>query len=145
MQDENGNLLADPQYVSNSWKNFFNQVIKAHGVHDIRYIVIYTAEPLVPESRLVEVEIGIGKLKSYKSPGADQILAELLKIGGEILCSEIHRLIRCVWNKEELPQHWKESIIVPIHKKGDKSVIVIEESPSYQLPTKYYPTFFWPG
>jgi hypothetical protein len=25
-----------------------------------------------------------------------------------------------MWNKEELPQQWKESIIVPIYKKGDK-------------------------
>jgi hypothetical protein len=26
-----------------------------------------------------------------------------------------------VWNKEELPDQWKESIIVPVHKKGDKT------------------------
>jgi hypothetical protein len=26
-----------------------------------------------------------------------------------------------IWNKEELPHHWKESIIVPIHKKGDET------------------------
>jgi hypothetical protein len=26
-----------------------------------------------------------------------------------------------VWSKEELPQQWKESIIVPIYKKGDKN------------------------
>jgi hypothetical protein len=26
-----------------------------------------------------------------------------------------------VWNKEELPQQWKESIIVPIYKKGYKT------------------------
>ena len=25
-----------------------------------------------------------------------------------------------IWNKEELPQEWKESIFVPIHKKGDR-------------------------
>jgi hypothetical protein len=36
-------------------------------------------------------------------------------------CSEIHRLICSIWNKEELPQQWKESIIVPIYKKGDKT------------------------
>jgi hypothetical protein len=35
----------------------------------------------MPEPSLVEVEIGIGKLKSYKSLGTDQILVELIKAG----------------------------------------------------------------
>jgi hypothetical protein len=43
------------------------------------------AEPLVPEPSLVKVEIDIGKLKSYKSPGADQSPAKLIKAGGETL------------------------------------------------------------
>jgi hypothetical protein len=103
------------------WKNFFNQVLNVHGVHDVRQTDIRTAEPLVPEPSLVEVEIAIGKLKSYKFPGTDQTLAELTKARGEILYSEIHRLICSIWNKEELPQQWKESIIVSIYKKGDKS------------------------
>jgi hypothetical protein len=33
----------------------------------------------------------------------------------------IHKLINSVWNKEELPDQWKESIIVRVHKKGDKT------------------------
>jgi hypothetical protein len=33
----------------------------------------------------------------------------------------MHKLICSIWNKEELPQQWKESAIVPIHKKGDKT------------------------
>jgi hypothetical protein len=82
---------------------------------------IHTAEPLVPEPSLVEVEIAIGKLKSYKSPGTDQIPSELIKAGGETLCSEIHTFICSIWNKEKLPQQWKESIIVPIHKNNDKT------------------------
>jgi hypothetical protein len=57
----------------------------------------------VPEPSLVEVEIAIGKLKSYKSPGTDQIPAELIKAGGETY-SKIHKLICPIWNKEELPQ-----------------------------------------
>jgi hypothetical protein len=32
---------------------------------------------------------------------------------------EIHKLIHSVWNKEELPDQWKKSIIVPVQKKGD--------------------------
>jgi hypothetical protein len=43
------------------------------------------------------------------------------KVGGEILLSAIHKLINSVWNKEDLPGQWKESIIVPIHKKGHKT------------------------
>jgi hypothetical protein len=30
-------------------------------------------------------------------------------------------LINSVWNKEKLPDQWKESIIVPVHKNGDKT------------------------
>jgi hypothetical protein len=96
-------------------------VLNVHGVHDVGQMDIHTAEPLVPEPSLVKVEISIGKLKSYISLGTDQILAELIKAGGEILCSEIHRLISSLWNKEELQQQWKESVILPIYKKGDKT------------------------
>jgi hypothetical protein len=60
-------------------------------------------------------------LKSYKPPCTDQTLAKLIKAGGEILCSEIHKLICSVSNEEELPQQWKESIIIPIPKKGEKT------------------------
>jgi hypothetical protein len=67
------------------------------------------------------VGISIEKLKSYKSPVTGQIPAELIKKGSEILCSEILKFIRSIWNKEELLQEWKESIITPIHKKGDKT------------------------
>jgi hypothetical protein len=37
------------------------------------------------------------------------------------LVSVIHKLITSIWNKEEMPDQWKESIIVPIHKMDDKS------------------------
>jgi hypothetical protein len=61
------------------------------------------------------------KLKSYKSPGVDQIPVELIQSGGNTLRPEMHKLINCIWNKEELLEQWKESIIVPIYKKGDKT------------------------
>jgi hypothetical protein len=121
IKNENGNLLVDPHSVLNRWKNFFNQMLNVHWFHDVRQKDVHTAELLVPEPSLVEVEIAIGKLKSYKSPGTDQIPAELIKAGGETLCSEIHKVICSIWNKEELPQQWKVFIIVPIHKNGDKT------------------------
>ena len=56
-----------------------------------------------------------------KSPGIDQIAAELIKAGGRTICLEIHKLITSIWKKEKLPEEWKESIIIPIHKKVDKT------------------------
>jgi hypothetical protein len=92
---------------------------------------VRAAEPLVPEPSLVELEIAVGKLKIYKSPGTDQMSDKLVKTGGETLYSEIHRCICSIWNEEELPQQWKESITVPIHKMVIRlTVMIIEESPS---------------
>ena len=65
--------------------------------------------------------MAIEKLKSHKSPGINQIPAELIKTGGRTFHHEIHKLIVSVWKKEELPEEWKELITVPIYKKGDKT------------------------
>jgi hypothetical protein len=122
VKDENGDLLVDSHNILNRWKNCFSQqLLNVHNVSDVRQIEVHTAELLVPGLSRLEVEIAIAKLKRYKSPGSDQIPAELIQAGGEILLSEIHRLINSVWNKEELPDQWKESIVVPIHKTGDKT------------------------
>jgi prolipoprotein diacylglyceryltransferase len=145
IKDENGNLLADPQSVLNRWKNFFNQVINVHGVHDVRQMDIHTAEQSVPEPSLVEVEIVIGKLKSYKSPGTDNIPAELIKAGGETLCFEICKLV-IYGIMRNCHSSGRNLLLYQFIKRVIRlTVIIIEEPLSYQLPTKFYPTFFWPG
>jgi hypothetical protein len=52
------------------------------------------------------VEIAIATLKKYKSPGSDQIPAEVIQAGGEILLAT-HKFINYMLNKEELPDQWK--------------------------------------
>jgi hypothetical protein len=95
--------------------------LNVHGVNDVRPTEIHTPEPLVPEVSAPEFERAIENLKRHKSPGVDQFPAELIKAGGRTIRSEIHKLINSTWNKEELPEQWEESIIVPIYKKGDKT------------------------
>jgi hypothetical protein len=68
-----------------------------------------------------EVQMAIENLETHKSPGIDQIPAELIKVGGRTIRSEIHKLINSIWNKEELHEQWKESIIVLIYKMGDNT------------------------
>jgi hypothetical protein len=85
----------------NRWKNYFSQLLNVHNVSDVRRIEVHTAEPLVPGPSRHEVETAIAKLKKCKSPGSDQIPAELIQAGGKILLSAIHKLINSFWNKED--------------------------------------------
>jgi hypothetical protein len=79
------------------------------------------AEPLVPEPSAFKNEMAIEKLRRHKSLGTDELPAELIKGGGRIIRSEIHKLISSILNREELPEEWKESVSVPIYKKGSET------------------------
>jgi hypothetical protein len=72
--------------------------LNVQGPGGIRQTEIHTAEPFVPEPSATEVEVAMRKLKRYKAPGSDQIPAELIQVGRETLCSEIHKLIMLIWN-----------------------------------------------
>ena len=45
----------------------------------------------MPELSASGFEMAIEKLKRHKSPGIDQIPAELIKVGGKTIYSEIHK------------------------------------------------------
>jgi hypothetical protein len=75
------------------YNNCFSQLLNVHRVSDVRQIEIRTAELVVPDSSPFEVEIATAKLKRYKSPGIDEIPAELIQAEGETLWSDIHKLV----------------------------------------------------
>jgi hypothetical protein len=141
VKDENEDLLADSHNILNWWKNYFSQLLNVHNVSDVRQIEVHKAEPLVPGPSRLEVGIAIVKLKKYKSPDSDQIPAELIQAEAKILLTAIHKLINSVWNKEELPDQWKESLLYQFTKRVIKlTVIIIVGYHCYQLHTnvKYY-------
>ena len=74
--------MADSHSIVARWRNYFSQQFNVHGVKDVGQAEIHTAEPLVTEPSAAEVDLAIDKLKSHKSPGIDQIPAELIKTGG---------------------------------------------------------------
>jgi hypothetical protein len=121
VKDEWSDLLANPHKILNRWKNYFCQLLNVHEASGVRQTEMHRAEPFVPQPSASEVETAIGKMKRYKSPGVDQLSDGLIHAGGETLHLKIHKLTKLIWNKEELPHQWKESIMVSIHKEGDKT------------------------
>jgi hypothetical protein len=61
---------------------------------------------------------------------------------GETLQSQIHKLINSIWNKEELPDQWKEYSTASIYRGIQLTVVIIMKYHCYQLHTKFHPISF---
>jgi hypothetical protein len=79
VDDENGDLLPDTHNILNMFKNCFSHLLNICNIRDIKQKEVHLAEPLAHGPNCLEVEIGIAKLKRYKSSRSDQITAELIQ------------------------------------------------------------------
>jgi len=52
--------------------------------------------------------------------GTDGIHLEVIKYRGNKLLNRMYELVRQSWEEERIPEEWKETMIVPIHKRGDR-------------------------
>lgn len=102
-----GNLLKDDEEASE----------QQEGIRILRY---EGEQQMIPEEE--EILTVIWQMKNHKAPGEDGITAELLKHGGREFELRFIELIKEIWTKEEMPKDWRNAIIQPIHKKGDRTV-----------------------
>lgn len=76
----------------------------------------------IQEPSVQEVKEIIAHLKNNKSGGENGIVAELLKVGTDVILDRLHQLVLRVWKEERMPKDWKTAILCPIYKKGDRSI-----------------------
>ena len=71
---------------------------------------------------LEEVEKSINQLSTGKAPGADGILPEIYKHGGEACAERLLEIITQIWQAGAAVQDWKDATITHLYKnKGDRS------------------------
>ena len=83
--------------------------------------IIFNNVEEVPPPTYYEVNQVTEKLKTHKAAGPDNIPPELIKQSG-IELKWILKLITKMWEEETLPTEWKEGIICPLYKKGDRMI-----------------------
>ena len=72
-----------------------------------------------PEILESEITSAIAQLPNRKSPGIDGIPIELVKALGDRGTRMIHETCNEIWRTREWPQQWKQSVYIPMPKKGD--------------------------
>jgi len=65
------------------YRKHFSQPLNLYGVNEVKQTEIHIAELPEPEPSACEVEMAIEKPKTHKSPGTDQIPAEVIAAGLE--------------------------------------------------------------
>jgi hypothetical protein len=71
---------------------------------------------------LEEIRRAVKCLKNNKAAGTDNIPAEFYKYVGEEMIKALRILISQIWNEEVMPEEWNTAAIVPIFKKGDRTL-----------------------
>lgn len=121
VKNENGDVITEESKVLEIWKNYFSDLLNCDQTdNDEALEKFMNVQPETLEPTLEEVKQAIQHLKNNKAPGEDGLPAEVLKEGKEIVAREVHKIILEVWKTETIPSEWKEAIVVPILKKGDK-------------------------
>jgi len=115
---EDGTLLTENDKIAKAFKNMF-QTLLNQPRRDVVTEEYDTVEQNIERPSLEEVETGLDMLKNGKAPGADYIIPECLKNGGEQLIKQLHKLINKIWDQEEIPIAWSTSVLCPVFKKGD--------------------------
>jgi hypothetical protein len=125
----NNEILSKEEEIKTRWKTYFQDLLTttATAEHSNPLEVTYanqadTEEELEGEpSDILDIVMAIKSMHNNKSPGTDNIPAELYKKGGGLLLNKIHSLIKGIWREEKMPIDWTTNIIVPIYKnRGDK-------------------------
>jgi len=75
-------LVTDSHSMLARWRNHFSQLFNVQRVSDDRQTERYTKEPPLPGPSAFEVEMATENLVRPKSPGIDQIPAEMTKARG---------------------------------------------------------------
>ena len=130
VKSENGVMLTEGLQVKERWKTYCENLYKKSNIRPVNQHAQVDQEDEPPPT-YSEVEKAIRDMKTGKSPGIDDLPAELLKKGGNNIFQFFHKMCTAIWKQKEWPSDWKTSIFVILPKKGRH--ILMQKQPNYPL------------
>ena len=94
--------------------------VNENAVQDEEQVFV---EDLDKEISKAEILQAIDKQKKGKSAGLDDISPDLIKLTKPKITDYLNKLFQKIYDTGKYPKEWAKSIIIPIHKKGNKSLL----------------------
>ncbi|KAK3760073.1 hypothetical protein RRG08_064743 [Elysia crispata] len=123
IKNKEGQLLTSETAQEARWTEHFNEVLNRPapetepGIQEAEEDLDVATTPPTKE----EIIRAIKSLKNNKAPGPDFLNAELFKSDPPLAAEILLPLLTTAWNKKEIPEDWKEGVIIKIPKKGTLS------------------------
>ena len=112
-----------PDIKISTWKsyfeNLFNQNVTAHFIPESSETNMMYDEVLDADISPEEIELAITKLRNGRAPGLDETPGELIRIGRKYLIPFFTKLFNAIYDRQDFPEEWCRSVIVPIYKSGN--------------------------
>ena len=120
IKDKQGKLLTTEKEQEKRWAEHFQEVLNRPSPEEVADIPEAAEDLEINTDQPTKEEIiaAIKTLKNGKSPGQDNLDAELFKTDPELAATILQPLFTAVWNKERVPDDWTKGVIVKIPKKG---------------------------
>ena len=136
---KDGKVITDPDCIRQTWKAYFEELYtplcNTKFDNDFKIFIeqqlyqyeydcnLYIDDILNDTFSMSELEPVIATLKNNKAPGWDNITAELIKYGGEMLWICLLKLYNIIIVQEYIPKHFRIGLMVPIPKGSkDKTI-----------------------
>ncbi|CAF3578445.1 unnamed protein product [Rotaria sp. Silwood1] len=124
---KDGTKINSTNELMQEWKTYFEELLNIKTNINLNTQAIPPAPKDLPINQgpitINEVEQAIKQLKDGKSPGLDySITPEILKYGGKWIMSQLCNICNEIYNNKQTPKQFNTNIIIPIPKKGDKTL-----------------------
>ena len=121
-----GEKITDQEKQMARWAEHYSELYTRETIVTENALSRVLELPLMPElddePSMEDLSNAIDSLPSGKSPGSDNIPAEVIKCGKPALLEPLHELLCLGWQEGGVPQDMRDAQIVTLYKgKGDRS------------------------
>ena len=118
IKNSNGVTLKDQDASLNRWREYFSDLSNPVDATSTQIQEEHVGEDI----QITEADVNavIKSLKTEKAPGEDDIRPEMLKAMNIYGVRWLTRVYKMACRIGQAPKQWQTSVIIPIHKKGDK-------------------------